>query len=156
MSWTDEQIEQLRKLHGEGMSFSLISEVVGHTRNSCIGKARRLDLPMRVTVKSKSGEPRPKLEKRRYFSIVRANGNTPNLRVIETVKTDLPTFRCDVLPLNKSLDDIGRNDCRYISGDPVTDGPGIYCGHPAVKRSYCAAHFERCYVEPRKRWARAA
>jgi hypothetical protein len=152
MSWSDEQIELLRKLHGEGMSFALISEQVGHTRNSCIGKARRLELPMRVTVTSKNEEPRPKGQKRRYFSIVRASGNGDKLRILETVQTDLPAFQCEVVPLNKTLDDLGRDDCRYIMGDPVADGAGIYCGHPAVKRSYCQAHFECCYIEPKKRW----
>ena len=152
MSWSDEQIELLRKLHGEGLSFALISEHVGHTRNSCIGKARRLELPMRVTVKSKNSEPRAPGQKRRYFSVVRANGNTNKLRVLETVTTDLPEFLCDVVSLNKSLEDLSRDDCRYISGDPAKDGPGIYCGQPAFKRSYCAAHFDRCYVEPHKRW----
>jgi hypothetical protein len=153
MSWTDEQIAQLRKLHSEGMSFSLISEFVGHTRNSCIGKARRLELPMRVTVKSKSGGPRPKGQKRPYLRIVRASCNPATLRVVETVATDLPTFQCEVIPLNKNLGELRANDCRYITGDPAKDGPGIYCGHTVFKRSYCAAHFVRCYVEPHKRWS---
>lgn len=155
MSWTDKQVEQLRKLHREGMSFALISDLVGHTRNSCIGKARRLELPMRVTVKSKTPET-PKKAKRPYLRVVRANGNTPMLRVIETVETDLPKFQCEVVPLNKSLGELRSGDCRYITGDPLKDGPGLYCGHPTFKRSYCVDHFNRCYVEPQKRWARAA
>lgn len=154
MSWSDEQVEQLRKLHGEGTSFSLISEQVGHTRNSCIGKARRLDLPMRVTVKSKNGEPRSRGQKRPYLRIVRANGNTNDLRVMETVTTDLPKFHCDVVSLDKALSGLNAGDCRYIAGDPSAGA--LYCGHPAVKRSYCAAHFARCYVEPQKRWGAAA
>jgi hypothetical protein len=151
MSWTEEQVEQLRKLHGEGVSFALISEAIGHTRNSCIGKARRLDLPMRVTVKSKNGEPKPKGQKRRYFSIVRANGKNNNLRVLETVQADLPEFSCDVVPLNKPFADIAPGECRYIMNDP-RDG-AICCGHQIHKHSFCRAHFERCYVEPAKRWA---
>lgn len=152
MSWSDEQVELLRKLHGEGLSFALISEQVGHSRNSCIGKARRLELPMRVTVKSKNDEPKPKGQKRRYFSVVRANGNSDRMRVLETVQTDFPEFKCDVIPLNKSLDDLDAGSCHYITGDPVAEWPGIYCGHPVYKRSYCVDHFARCYIEPRKRW----
>jgi hypothetical protein len=150
-SWTEEQSDLLRKLHGEGLSFALIADEVGQTRNSCIGKARRMDLPMRVTVKSKNAEPRPKGQKRPYLRVVRANGNTTNLRLVETVETDLPTFQCEVVSLNKSLDELGHGDCRYIAGDP-RNGAGIYCGHPVFNRSYCAAHFARCYVEPQKRW----
>jgi hypothetical protein len=149
MSWTDDQIAQLRKLHSEGVSFSLIAEQVGHTRNSCIGKSRRLELPMRVTLKSKNGEPKPKGQKRRYFSIVRANGKNESLRVLETVQTDLPLFKCDVIPLNKCLDDLLAGECRYVTNDPH-DG-ALYCGHQVYKRSYCRDHFDRCYVEPHKR-----
>ncbi|MFK4647190.1 hypothetical protein ABIF96_005764 [Bradyrhizobium ottawaense] len=156
MSWTEEKVETLKRLHGEGVSFTLICEAVGMTRNSCIGKARRLELPMRVTVKAKNGEPRPKGQRRPYLRVVRANGDTDKLRVIETVQTDLPTFRCDVVPLNKTLDEVGVGSCRYITGDPLADGPGLYCGHPAVKRSYCEAHFARCYIEPQKRWGAPA
>lgn len=151
MSWTEEKIETLRRLHADGVSFALISEEVGMSRNSCIGKARRLELPLRVTVKAKNGEPKPRGHKRRYVSIVRAAASG-TLKVVETVETDLPQFQCDVVPLNKTLDEIVREDCRYITGDPLTDGAGIYCGHPVFKRSYCAEHFARCYVEPRKRW----
>lgn len=152
MSWTEEKIETLRRLHGEGMSFTLISAEVGMSRNSCIGKARRLELPMRVTVKAKNGESRPKGRRRPYLRVVRANGNTDRLRVIETVETDLPQFQCEVVPLNKTLDELDAGSCRYITGDPLTDGAGIYCGHPVFKRSYCAEHFARCYIEPQKRW----
>jgi GcrA cell cycle regulator len=151
VSWTEEKIETLRRLHADGVSFALISEEVGMSRNSCIGKARRLELPMRVTVKAKNGELKPRWQKRRYVSIVRAAASG-TLKVVETVETDLPQFQCDVVPLNKTLDEIGREDCRYITGDPLTDGAGIYCSHPVYKRSYCADHFARCYVEPRKRY----
>jgi hypothetical protein len=156
MSWSEEQIQTLRRLHADGLSFALISEQVGHTRNSCIGKARRLDLPVRVTVKAKNPGRRPSGQKRPYLRIVRANGNTPTLKVIETVKSDLPTFQCEIVPLNKTLDELRSDHCRYITGDPVKDGPAIYCGHPVHKRSLCSAHFDRCYIEPQKRWARAA
>lgn len=152
MSWSDEQLDLLRKLHSEGLSFALISEHVGHSRNSCIGKARRLDLPMRVTLKSKNGEPKPKGQKRRYFSIVRAAAKSSTLRVVETVQTDLPLFKCDIVSLNKNLDDLRSDECRYIAADPIKDGPHIFCANPVYKRSYCVEHFARCYVEPHKRW----
>jgi hypothetical protein len=151
MSWTEEKVDTLRRMHTEGASFALISDATGMSRNSCIGKARRLDLQMRVTVKTKIGEPKPKGQKRPYIRVVRAAGNTSTLKIIETVETDLPQFSCDVVPLNKTLDEIASG-CRYITGDPLADGPGLYCGHPVHKRSYCAEHFARCYVEPQKRW----
>lgn len=51
MSWTDERVELLKSLWGQGMSASDIADTLGDiTRNAVIGKAHRLGL---------SGRPSP-------------------------------------------------------------------------------------------------
>ncbi len=48
MSWTDERVEQLKKMWGEGQSASQIAkELGGVTRNAVIGKVHRLGLSNR-------------------------------------------------------------------------------------------------------------
>lgn len=42
--WTDEKVEQLRKLRAEGHSFGQISLRLKMSRSSCLGKAYRLRL----------------------------------------------------------------------------------------------------------------
>ncbi|MCF6232830.1 MAG: GcrA cell cycle regulator [Rhodobacteraceae bacterium] len=50
MSWTDERVETLKKMWGEGQSASLIAkELGGVTRNAVIGKVHRLGLSNRAT-----------------------------------------------------------------------------------------------------------
>ncbi|MBO6854310.1 MAG: GcrA cell cycle regulator [Marivivens sp.] len=50
MSWTDERVEQLKKMWGEGLSASQIAkELGGVTRNAVIGKVHRLGLSNRTT-----------------------------------------------------------------------------------------------------------
>jgi GcrA cell cycle regulator len=49
MSWTDERVEQLKKMWSEGQSASQIAkELGGVTRNAVIGKVHRLGLSNRV------------------------------------------------------------------------------------------------------------
>ena len=55
MSWTDERVELLKKMWGEGQSASQIAkELGGVTRNAVIGKVHRLGLSNRATGGAKS------------------------------------------------------------------------------------------------------
>ena len=55
MSWTDERVELLKKMWGEGQSASQIAkELGGVTRNAVIGKVHRLGLSNRATTTTKS------------------------------------------------------------------------------------------------------
>ena len=61
MSWTDERVELLKKMWGEGQSASQIAkELGGVTRNAVIGKVHRLGLSNRAT--SAKTETKPKAE----------------------------------------------------------------------------------------------
>lgn len=60
MSWTDERVELLKKMWGEGQSASQIAkELGGVTRNAVIGKVHRLGLSNRATGGTKA-EAKPK------------------------------------------------------------------------------------------------
>lgn len=76
MSWTDERVELLKKMWGEGQSASQIAkELGGVTRNAVIGKVHRLGLSNRTSgapegegkvetkTETKTRTPRPKPEK---------------------------------------------------------------------------------------------
>jgi len=58
MSWTDERVETLKTLWGEGQSASQIAKVLGGvTRNAVIGKVHRLGLASRTTTKAETAKP---------------------------------------------------------------------------------------------------
>jgi GcrA cell cycle regulator len=57
MSWTDERVETLKRMWGEGQSASQIAkELGGVTRNAVIGKVHRLGLSNRVGGKEEEDE----------------------------------------------------------------------------------------------------
>ncbi|MEZ5715204.1 MAG: GcrA family cell cycle regulator [Paracoccaceae bacterium] len=58
MSWTDERVELLKKMWGEGQSASQIAkELGGVTRNAVIGKVHRLGLSNRTSGTAGKAEP---------------------------------------------------------------------------------------------------
>ncbi len=60
MSWTDDRVEILKKMWGEGQSASQIAkELGGVTRNAVIGKVHRLGLSNRTTAGA-AAKPEPK------------------------------------------------------------------------------------------------
>jgi GcrA cell cycle regulator len=57
MSWTDERVELLKKMWGEGQSASQIAkELGGVTRNAVIGKVHRLGLSNRTATSTSTAE----------------------------------------------------------------------------------------------------
>ena len=61
MSWTDERVDLLKKMWGEGQSASQIAkELGGVTRNAVIGKVHRLGLSNRATGGGTKAEPKAK------------------------------------------------------------------------------------------------
>ncbi|QBF30974.1 GcrA family cell cycle regulator [Thalassococcus sp. S3] len=61
MSWTDERVELLKKMWGEGQSASQIAkELGGVTRNAVIGKVHRLGLSNRTGAASAAAKPEAK------------------------------------------------------------------------------------------------
>ncbi|MEC3863174.1 GcrA family cell cycle regulator [Mesobacterium sp. TK19101] len=63
MSWTDERVELLKKMWGEGQSASQIAkELGGVTRNAVIGKVHRLGLSNRAGTAAGGAAAAPKAE----------------------------------------------------------------------------------------------
>ncbi len=73
MSWTEERVELLRKLWGDGLSAAQVAAELGPgiTRNAVIGKIHRLGLAERAKTSSVPGPGRPGRQerKRRKFAL---------------------------------------------------------------------------------------
>src|SRR6185312_10929847 len=139
--WTDEtRVEQLKLLHAQGDSFTDIGAKLGCSRNSAIGKAHRLGL---TEPKVKRAKHVP--QRKPIVRIVRMNGNSDKMRVMQSVTGDLFRPRVvDLPPHNLTFMELGPHDCRYIAGDDF-----LFCGHLQMAgSSYCLKHHTLCYRKP--------
>ena len=169
MSWTDERVDVLKKMWGEGQSASVIAkELGGVTRNAVIGKVHRLGLSNRVT--STTAKPAAKDKAKARMKAKPALPAAPPKPILapETVRITPPAVR-KIIPAGQplppqpsaneispealakvsevektakriSLMELTEKTCKWPVGDPATDD-FWFCGL-AVKtgKPYCEAH----------------
>ena len=122
--WTDERLEELKKLWAQGLSISQIGEALGVSRNAIAGKAHRMGLPKRPSPISK-----PKAEKTKVEPVVE--------------EQDLP-LRLELRQLVWS-----RSKCCWPTGDPKKNG-FKFCGDTVVPgKPYCLPHCQEAYTTSR-------
>ncbi|WP_189370293.1 GcrA family cell cycle regulator [Tateyamaria omphalii] len=107
MSWTDERVELLKKMWGEGQSASQIAkELGGVTRNAVIGKVHRLGLSNRAggggsSTSTAKAEAKPKPAPKAKAEPKVQPKTEPAVKPVET-KTSLPA-RKQIIPAGQPL-----------------------------------------------------
>lgn len=146
-SWNDERVKQLCDLHAANVTFSEIAEIIGMTRNACIGKAQRLGLPSRqveLSVEERYARNQAKLAALRIRRAAEAKKTREKRRAGEQLfKPYRPRVENDLSEkaLHLEFDELESRHCRF----PYGDGPFTFCGHPKLTNtSYCESHFYYC------------
>jgi len=158
MGWSDDRVEQLKKLWEAGLSASQIAAELGNvTRNAVIGKVHRLGLAGRATTsRMKSHRPRARgqaskrLMKPRFTSL----GN-PALRQLYLGDTEpyVPSAEELVIPPHerRSIQTLTEACCRWPIGDPQ-QADFHFCGRKKVLGlPYCEFHARRAFQPPQPR-----
>ena len=142
-TWTDENIEALKKLWAEGYSASQISARIGGTRNSVIGKVHRMGLASRVTHNRVSRTSATKLHaeahRRRANRAARIERSRP-----PTDTQDMPPIVFEDGP-GVALLDLEPHHCRWPLGELMRRSTE-FCGHDHQPGSpYCAFHHHKAH-----------
>src|ERR1700733_8539182 len=151
MTWTDDRVEQLKKLWEGGLSASQIAAELGNvTRNAVIGKVHRLGLSGRAKSPS-SAAPRPR-KARPAQQMVRVSrpvsrGNTALAHAFEVELEPDPIAYDNVVPMSQRLSLLELNEapCHWPIGDP-SSSEFFFCGGKALTSlPYCAHHSRIAY-----------
>ena len=169
MSWTDERVEILKKMWGEGQSASQIAkELGGVTRNAVIGKVHRLGLsnragsggnakpetkakPAKAAAKPKPApkaetaadaqpEPKPVVPIRKQ--IIPAGQPLPPQPSANEISPEALAKVSEIEKKAKKLTlmELTERTCKWPVGDPATDD-FWFCGLPVkAGKPYCEAH----------------
>ncbi len=135
--WTDEKIEQLRRLYVLGKSASQSAVVLGVSRNAVVGKWHRLNFSGRAKPEPARKGPRPAgVRKSPSLAVV------PSTR--EPVEPALPiVVFAPVRDDNRkprSIVDLAPDGCKW--GVDHQDGQHLFCNQPIQSgKPYCAEHF---------------
>ena len=168
MAWTDEMVEELKKLWKEGMTTGEIGKRLGVSKNSIVGKVHRLGLSGRPSpIKRKEDkveEPVKKVAAEKVCKKVKEA--KPVVAKVEPVVKPEPVVKklpevsesdiCEIevrSPVNGKVTvaDLDNHTCRWPIGDPK-DENFHFCGRKVkLGQTYCEEHAAIAYVKAGKK-----
>ena len=138
MRWTDEKIDKLKKLWGQGNTASQIAEIIGGvSRNAVIGKAHRLNLSAKI--KTRTAASNKDFDSSMEGKEIKSNrGRKSKFKSLIIEKNFEPENP-------KQLEELDENSCKWPIGHP--DEKSFYfCGRSSLKDfSYCKLHLLYAY-----------
>jgi GcrA cell cycle regulator len=150
-TWTDERVEQLKKLWEAGLSASQIAGELGNiTRNAVIGKVHRLGLSGRAkSPTSTAPRPRKARPQQHMMRISRpaVRGNTALAQAFMVEVEPDPIAYDNVVPMSqrRTLLELNEGTCKWPVGDPGS-AEFFFCGGPSIgSLPYCAHHSRVAY-----------
>ena len=138
MSWTEEKVEKLKKLWGNGNTASQIAEIIGGiSRNAVIGKAHRLNLSAKIKTRAATSNKsfENSLEEKNHKSKKNRRSKFKSLIIDKNFEPENP----------KQLEELEESICKWPIGHPDEED-FYFCGRSSLKDfSYCKLHLLYAY-----------
>jgi len=151
INWTDDRVEQLKKLWESGLSASQIAAELGNiTRNAVIGKVHRLGLSGRAKTPSSAAPRQRKVRAPQHMMRISrpmSRGNTALAQAFEVEVEADPVAFDNVVPMGqrRTLLELTEDTCHWPIGDPGST-EFFFCGGKALGGlPYCAQHSRVAY-----------
>lgn len=175
MAWTDQMVEDLKKMWKEGLTTGEIGKRLNVSKNSIVGKVHRLGLSGRPSPIKKKEEATPKATENKSVSPKpapekAAPSKAPAKTNVKQKPAEAPKDNFQTC-LNKELEknflspnnkekknngfvtltDLDSHTCRWPIGDPK-DENFHFCGKKVkIGQTYCEEHAAIAYVKPSKK-----
>ena len=141
MAWTEQMVEDLKKMWHEGLTTGEIGKRLGVSKNSIVGKVHRLQL---------SGRPSP-IKKKDEISEEKAAPAKPAKEEKFEPVAKMPVKDSHSHCGKTSLTDLDNHTCRWPVGDPK-DENFHFCGKKVkIGQTYCEEHANIAYVKAGKK-----
>ena len=145
MAWTEQMVDDLRRLWDEGFTASEIAKKIGVSKNSIVGKVHRLCLTAR---------PSPIKRKDEEFDFIEEQyiEETTEFDPIEWAQEEVkPVAKKCAKKERVKLMELDGHTCRWPIGDP-RDDDFCFCGKRVkIGQTYCEEHSAIAYVKPIKK-----
>ncbi len=154
MIWTDEAVEELKKMWDRGMTTGQIAKALNVTKNSIIGKVHRLCLTARpspikktetkatekkAAAKEKTVNEKSKSTKTHTEKAAAKEAEIKTAPKVIVENTNIPLVKLD------------NHTCRWPMGDP-RDDDFCFCGKRVrTGQTYCEEHAAIAYVKAGKK-----
>src|SRR3978361_248515 len=154
LTWSDDRVEQLKKLWEGGLSASQIAAELGNVpRNAVIGKVHRLGLSGRAKSPSSAAPRQRKARPAQQMMRVQrpvSRGHTALAHAFDVEMGPDPIAHEQEVPRGQRLSLLELNEatCHWPIGDPSST-EFFFCGGKALQSlPYCAHHSRIAYQPP--------
>ena len=155
-TWTEERLELLKKLWGEGMNASQIAAEIGGgmTRNAVLGKSHRLGLVRKAAPKvSAPPSAKPSLPSATPSTAKPPKPDDPPPVINKASQQPSEQPRANPLPVDAALPkgkgvtiaELREGMCRWPMGDRTTPEFRYCGGHAITALPYCSHHAQIAY-----------
>ncbi len=157
MIWTDEAVEELKRMWDKGMTTGQIAKVLNVTKNSIIGKVHRLCLTARPSPIKKSDNSKDTKKATKSTKAEKETTKATPVKSTKCAKKPLaeeciqPVAPVVVEETNIPLVKLDNHTCRWPIGDPK-DEDFCFCGKRIkTGQTYCEEHAAVAYVKAGKK-----
>ena len=148
MIWTDEAVEELKRMWDRGMTTGQIAKALNVTKNSIIGKVHRLCLTARPSpIKKVPAKKAPAAKKESSKPVKESRKTSVAAHVTKKEEKNTPQTASFVEETNIPLVKLDNHTCRWPLGDP-RDDDFCFCGKKVkTGQTYCEEHSAVAYVK---------